>query len=397
MKKVMLFSAIAASMMAASCSNDSVLEHNTGEITFGVSATNGSRAQDVYCTNNLPGDFNVYAGFDNKIYINGDKIEKNGSSWINTAGVRYWPEGGDVTFYGIRNNGTAWSWDGKATTAPVVADYEVSTDVAEQLDLVYARKTQARQETTEATPQQVALNFRHALSQVVYRAKNINPNLYVEISGVEIVNIDSKGTYTLPTTDTDKTYVNHTEAEDVADETQTSRGTWASSLPATYGVTFDAVAVEGNNTLVALTSANATGKEYSENALLLIPNKKDAWDSKNEAAKTTTGTYFKLTASIWNVAGDKVNKATDICLWDQTKEGCESIYMPVPVDWKEGKKYIYTFVFGKGNGGHEPDPENPDPKPVLVPIDFTVTVDDFIPAGNTDIDMEVNDEEENAE
>ena len=65
--------------------------------------------------------------------------------------------------------------------------------------------------------------------------------------------------------------------------------------------------------------------------------------------------------------------------------------------WKQGRRYVYTFVFGQGagyigpNGENAPaDPDAPeaggntntaDPNepgdPVLVPVTFTVTVDMF--------------------
>ena len=73
----------------------------------------------------------------------------------------------------------------------------------------------------------VSLNFRHALSQIVFQAKNTNPNLYVEISGVKLVNVDDKGNYTLPEKDTDAIQVvTGGEIDPVTDQ---SRGSWTHS------------------------------------------------------------------------------------------------------------------------------------------------------------------------
>ena len=62
--------------------------------------------------------------------------------------------------------------------------------------------------------------------------------------------------------------------------------------------------------------------------------------------------------------------------------------------WMQGKKYIYTLIFGEG-GGYKPDPDDPDepdkPTPVLVPITFTVTVDEFQDGG--EYNLNVNDPE----
>lgn len=377
MKKIAFFAAAATVLMTTSCSQDTILEQNSDEIAYGVSANNSSRATDVYCTNNLPGQFNVYAGVNNNIYINGDLIANEDGKWVNKSGVRYWPND-EVTFYGIYNNQNSWNWNGNSESNPTVENFVVPADVTKQEDLIYARKSQSRNDG------QVALNFRHALSQIVYRAKNTNANLYVEISGVEIVNVKTTGTYKLPKVDTDVTYVNHEGSTDVVDNTTASRGTWATAADfGSYAVNFEPIAVKGDDNVVSLTSANDAGKEFSSNALLLIPVENEKWDT-SVAAKNSTGSYFKLKAKIYNVAGETKNDS-DICLWN------DDIYIPVDITWEEGKKYIYTFVFGKGNGGFEPDPENPEPDPVLVPIDFTVTVDDFIVENGNNIDMDTTD------
>ena len=57
-------------------------------------------------------------------------------------------------------------------------------------------------------------------------------------------------------------------------------------------------------------------------------------------------------------------------------------YIPFAANWAPGKKYIYNLVFGKSNGGYDEDG-----KDVLVPVSFTVTVDDFTTVVENDVNM----------
>jgi hypothetical protein len=44
---------------------------------------------------------------------------------------------------------------------------------------------------------------------------------------------------------------------------------------------------------------------------------------------------------------------------------------------------FYSLVFGQGNGGYDPETN----EPVLTPVDWAVTVKDFVPDTNDDYDM----------
>ena len=377
MKKIYLAAPLLLALAAASCTKSEVLETNSGEIRFNVVANKATKAADVYCNNNMPGAFTVYATTDGKTYIDGDNIEHNSNgSWENKSGIRYWPET-DVDFYAHVNAGTAFIWS--ETSAPTIEDFTPNTTVENQVDLLYAVKTK---QSKKETP--VELNFRHALSQIVFNAKNTNANLYVEIAGVKVAYVGGSNTFTYPTTDTDSKFVSHDGSDILPD---TGAGSWAPLTEGTalYEVDFTAVPVEGNNTLVDLTTANAAGKEFNSQAMLLLPQTTTAWvpsTDSNVPTNNNTGSYFLVDCAIWNVAGNSIDKDTDVQLWGENGNTKE-LAIPVSFSWEQGKKYIYTFVFGQGNGGYDPEPDpdepdpKPDPKPVLVPIDFTVSVDDF--------------------
>lgn len=389
MKKMKRFFFGAFGLLAlASCSNDELTSVNRDgdEIAFSVVTNSATRAADVYCNNNKPSGFEVWATYDGATYINGDQItyNENNSKWENTSGTRYWPDG-EVSFFAHVNAGDAFNWNGGQ---PKIENFTVETDVATQQDLLYAVKT-----ASKGTDGKAELNFRHALSQIVFQAKNTNPNLYVEISGVSVCKVKNQGTFAYPTDDTSDKVGEHNGSGSIDYDNQ-NWGTWSTSGTQKYDVTFNPVALNGNKTAtaVSLTSANQTGKEFNGQAMLLLPQASTKWDVGTNATtgkpENQTGTYFLVKCRIYNVAGNVVDTEKDVCLWGEN--GAENVAIPVALNWEQGKKYIYTFVFGDGNGGYDPDPDDPDPDPtpVLVPITFEVTVDDFVPVTEEEVKMD---------
>ena len=382
-------------MAMASCSQDETIgiNHDGDEITFNVVTNSATRAADVYCNQNLPGGFYVSAISDGKTYIDKDHVTGSNGNWTNTSGTRYWPETA-VDFYAHVNGGDAYKWsvnEGKATAK--FENFAVNGTVAEQVDLLYAVKT-----NQSKTNGKVNLNFRHALSQIVFQAKNTNANLYVEIAGVSVANVGGTNTFTFPSANTENNIVDHDENADGVYEDgefgsgisyDASWGTWAALTQGTeqYNVDFDKTSVPGTNTLVSLTTKNEDGKEYNSNAMLLLPQKTTAWDPETNplpGAAGNTGSYLLVDCAIFNVAGTDYAEGDDVCLWGEPQGSgwtTKELAIPVAFDWEQGKKYVYTLVFGEGNGGYDPDPEpDPDPEdpdPVLVPITFEITVDDF--------------------
>ena len=214
---------------------------------------------------------------------------------------------------------------------------------------------------------------------------------------MSVANVGGTNTFTFPSANTETNIVDHDENADGVYEDgefgsgisyDASWGTWnaLTSGSITYSVDFTKTPVPGNNTLVALTTANETGKEYNSNAMLLLPQNTTAWkpnDNPLPGATGNTGSYLLVDCAIFNVAGTDYAEGDDVCLWGKPQGSgwtTKELAIPVAFDWQQGKKYVYTLVFGEGNGGYNPDPEDPDPEdpdPVLVPITFEITVDDF--------------------
>ena len=386
MKKYFL--GAAALLALTACSNDETVDLNQdgNVISFAVTANNPSRAaaNEVFNPNALPQSFTVYAAYDGKTYFQNETFTKQGAtSNYNSAKTHYWPAvDGEkkVTFVAFRNAGddlsTNFIWKPNAAST---LSYTVPATAAEQTDFIYAVTNSQR-----PIGGQVGLNFRHALAQVVFKAKVTNPNLYVEIKGVSVCKAYNKGTFTFPF---DKvTDPNHKDDQEGAfNFDATTQGSWSvqDDSQTNYALTFDKVGIANGHT-ENLTAHDAV-RVTDANTLLLLPQKTTPWTVGTHGSKPEdqAGSYFLVQCRIRNVAnGTSVDEDKDVYLWGSSSEYKE-VAVPATFDWKQGKKYIITFEFGNGNGGYDPD--NSDP--VLVPISFTVTVDDFAKGDDQTVEM----------
>ena len=410
--KKFLFGTAGLLLIAASCSKNEVVEVNQdgNEIQFSVVANKATKAAEIYDNSNFKA-FKVYAetaDSDPAIYINGDNIEKNTSNvWENKSGLRFWPEA-SLNFYALQNAPANFKFT--AGTAPTF-EFTVENSVAAQKDLVYAVSMNQSRETTvtgsadedpvvvEGAP--VELNFRHALSQIVFQAKNTNPNLYVEVHGVKVVNVTGKEIYTLPKITTSNIIVEEGENAGGATDpvNDDSRRSWAGT--GTKNVTYEISSVTENKPVELVGATAATPSKLggtTAHSMMLIPQTTTAWVPTDQPTPAKqTGSYLMVNCVIWNVAGESFNENTDLVIWGAKGEGEDApkytaepawVAIPATFEWKEGFKYIYTFIFDKG-AGYDPNPGvDPDPQPAIIPISFEVTVDDFNVV-NSDIDMDV--------
>ncbi len=403
MKKC-FFGAIAV-LALASCSNEKVVELSQDqEIKLTVEAGKAtSRAADGYCPANLPPSFQVWAKQETKNYFEGETFKKNdaGTAWeINSTDKRYWPESGNLQMFAALNyegaNSSTVTWDATNTTTPAqVKDFVVPNAVNAQKDFIYA----VNAATSKADNK---LNFRHGLAEVVFRAQNLNPNIYVEVTGVKVMNVQNKGTFTFPIASTSDNVKDESNPQNGAsfegktqgswDVTTTSLDSYTVTLPSAVEVSQAAT----NTTPVSLTyDFKSQTERYNANSLYLMEQKETkVWNGTDALKKagegegaqkvydTECGAYLILTCSIWNVAAGNgsVKADTDVALWTN-----KDIAVKLPsLAWKHGYKYVYTFKFTEnGNGGTDPDTD----EPVFTPIELTVDVDDFVNETETPVDM----------
>ena len=403
MKKVLL--GTLAVLTLAACSKDEVVQQNPNDAISFTATTNKaiSRAADGYCNNALPGDFQVWANVPVdastfKMYFSGDKFNNDGSgNYTNDGESRYWPYSA-INFFACKNANPDWN----ATTGSdayktlVVTDFTVKDNVDEQVDFIYAVQNVA----TKPTTGQTTINFRHALSQIEFQARNENTKLYVEISGVSVCKVKNRGTFTFPETSTEDKVGQHNSGSYGDDVSLKVHGEWSDpTTPAdikTYSITTrkdddsdgEVKKIAGNDTPtnVSLTEKDPGTKEYNTNTMYLLPQALTAWTpSPGTKPENQSGAYFLVKCKIFNVANPAAGyQSSDVRIWPATDIYAD-VAIPFSATWEAGKRYVYTFVFtDKGNGGYNPD----DSKDILVPIKLDVTVDDFVD-GDADQDIKL--------
>lgn len=352
MKKQFMFMAMTA-MLIASCSSDDVVSTNTGRaIDFRTSV--GTRGTET-TTANIDKFWVTAIDEAGANYFSKQEFTKDGG-FFTSSPLYYWPAD-TLNFFAYSPSET----DLGATVTinkdtKTLADFSPAAKIADQKDFVTATASgkRAANETKG-----VDLKFEHRLSQIEIKAKNTNTGYIYKVVGVRIGKPVSKGTFAF---DTNKWTLTTTEKTNYAVEYATAPRT----------LTADAATMMG--------TAN-------DNAMLL-PQQLVAWTPETDKANTKNGAYIALKIQITTKGGARVYPAT----------GKEYDWAAVAINtnWEARKKYVYTLDFSKGAG--KVDPEKPQPvdptdpfKPgediLGGPIKFKVTVTDWVPAVQPDIEM----------
>ena len=339
---------------------------------------------------------NGYVGTES-VYGTATEVKWNGSSWEYTN-EPYWPSA-SVDFYAYANWGTAPTIASTGITAAGVtigAD-DIADKAKGQKDLLVAATLGATKTT------RTLLTFKHALTQIVFSAKNLDDDLDIRIGGVRIANIVSKG--------------------DMKFEKDNSKAEikWTASTTPADVTTYYVQNLQGNTDFTAVTNATdkpsvtlkgktaddklvrlETGNTTADNALLLIPQTFDAWDPNLAGVDTNEkNAYIELLAiinkkgkrshnnnvdqSAFYYCGTAVNDENDATAANGAKDQYAIIRIPVSSltsdlgEWTPGKRINYIITFGdrnSGSGGGGYDPDNG--KEVLVPIRFKAVVEDWV-------------------
>ena len=408
----------------SSCSNDELVSESTSHgdaIAFSVTTTNATRAADYWCNSQLPKYFEVSTAYNNAFYFNNEVYKAEGENYVQADGnYRYWPDvtttplyvyaykvkadaknGSDEDVLGSAFAEFAWT---AANAAPTIT-MTPAVEAKDQHDLLYAYD---KVETKPAYGATHTINFRHALSQIVFYAKCSNSKIQVDIEEVALYNAAKSGVFTLPTEDntTSPNFVEHNQAGTVTPQPSTGLGTWALTYNTANKAnrSYTASCLTSDSQLTALTPGKETWTNLTDNtnetngthtaikqSLLVLPQTKytgeGAKDNNLKAyvPKKTDGTYQPLSTAggaciaikckIRNIstAGATIAGDNDVYLWG-SKTAAAGLVVPVDFTWEQGKKYIYRINFSKlGHGGYNPE----DGHEVLVPIKLDVTVDDF--------------------
>ena len=378
MKKstVMLWAIFGALLMG--CSDEEIANVETSSrnaIGFNVlSNAAETRAIPTTPSNLTSTDFDVFAftadgtvfmGTDHMVFgHDGVNIVYKDNKWDykNAGDLRYWPTEA-LDFYAF-NPGTVsddmvgfYSWEVTKDVQKIryscIDEYGAGTHA--NYDVMYAI---AKDRTKDMNDGVVKFNFKHILSQVVFKAKTEYDNMQVDINMIKIYNVKIGGVFTLPA------------AADVTGNWSDLDGlpSEASGLGIFTVVKDKSITVDGNATVTDITT---------DTPMLNRPQTLTAWNVSETATKTTTQAneakqcYLSISCKIRQSGAYLLGSASEY----------KTIYVPFGDTWVAGKRHIYTLIFG---GGY-----NDQGEAVLNPIQFDAETTDWGNADKADKDVNV--------
>ncbi|MBT1284492.1 fimbrillin family protein [Parabacteroides distasonis] len=369
MKKstVMLWAIFGALLMG--CSDEEIANVETSSrnaIGFNVlSNAAETRATPTTPSNLTSTDFDVFAftadgtafmgKVDTDFEHDGVKIVYKDGKWDydDANDLRYWPSEA-LDFYAF-NPGTVsedmmvfYSWEATKDVQKIsytcMDEYGSGTTHA-NYDVMYAM---AKGQTKDMNNGIVKFNFKHILSQVVFKAKTQYDNMQVDIDMIKIHNFKFAGAFTLPAT---------------AEET----GSWSSS-----DLAFPHAFTVVKNANITVNSNTAATDISTKTPMLNIPQTLTAWTvsapnkSKLEADNAKQ-CYLEISCKIRQSGAYLLGSASEY----------KTIYVPFGDTWVAGKRHIYTLIFG---GGYDDQGEA-----VLNPIRFDAETTGWVDADNPQI------------
>lgn len=375
--KILAVAAVAT--VFASCSNEEELANvgksESNAIRFaGISGLSDTRTTPIGTHNLTSTNFDVMAfmSSDNALFMGGKhvsgvsdhgvKIVYKTSAWDydDPDKVAYWPTSGDVDFYAVspaitndlvqRSFAYDMTSDAKTITYATVDEYN---STGTNHDVMYAVTKGRNKGNNGKTP--VQMNFKHILSQVVFKAKTTSSILEVDVESVKIHNFVHGGTFTLP-----------------AGEPAMSNWSLSPVAEGAYTVKLNAANVKTNNAAVNLSDMNSP--------LMMIPQKLTKWSTYSAGtavpkieADGKKECYLEISMKLKQNDSYLIGSAT----------GYKTVYVPFDnaTGWEPGKRYIYTLIFGGGYDDHG--------EPILSPITFNAATADWVDA-SAGADVNVN-------
>lgn len=354
----------------ASCSNEEELANvgksESNAIRFaGISGLSDTRTTPIGTHNLTSTNFDVMAfmSSDNALFMGGKhvsgvsdhgvKIVYKTSAWDydDKDKMAYWPTVGDVDFYAVSPaitddlvlQGFVYDMTSAAKTISYSTVDEYNSKGTNH-DVMYAVTNGRNKKNNGTMP--VRMNFKHILSQVVFKAKTTSSILEVDVENVKIHNFVHSGTFTLP-----------------AGEPAMSDWKLSPAAKGAYTVKLNAANVKTKNAVVNLSDMNSP--------LMLIPQKLTKWSTYSEGTAVSILEADKAKECYLEISMKL--KQNDSYLIGSAAE-YKTVYVPFDnaTGWEPGKRYIYTLIFG---GGYDDQGE-----PILSPITFDAATADWADA-----------------
>lgn len=381
MRKNLLMTAAAIAALLTGCSTDEEIANietsAKNAIGFNTVSNGAETKATIYGPASKDFDFDVFAfddsghyfmgkegehGYhqneDNSFTHDGVQITYKTDKWDykNPAELAYWPTS-SLNFYAVSPTNfdmgsyfMNYSWSIKSNQQTII--YTTVDEFAKgtkNLDVMYAvAKNKAKGDNGGV----VKLNFKHTLSQVLFRAKVQYEAMNVTIKEMKIYNFAHGGTFTIPAG-------------------EPSQSDWSGVIPTRGGAY--TVKKEGTDITVSTTDENNPEWISSEtDPMLFIPQQLTAWSTTPTSAVTTHNANNNLQSYL--EISMKLTQNGQYLIGSESEY--KNIYVPFTnvgtnnvTGWEPGKRYIYTLNFG---GGYDEQG-----KPILTPITFEPTVEDW--------------------
>lgn len=248
-------------------------------------------------------------------YIEDSILSYKDGAWISSK-MAFWPKSGSMAFYSLYPKDLQVSFFSERNVP-----YFKFT-VNRQEDILYATTVK---DCEEANSKQegagdVEINFRHAMSQVLFKLKNTNPDWKIDVLNVKISSVKSSGTFHFP------------------DEND-GIGYWTDIVQDHFDIPaeFAEVKLDGVDTA----DITSSGK----GAVFMLPQTNAGWDPEHDPQNRNGGSYILINCRINKVKGNGTEQ-----VWPSEPGACREVAVPLAIDWKIGMRYTYTLSFGRGAG-----------------------------------------------
>lgn len=375
MKKVIFGTALASMALLSACSSDNELANvetaANNAIGFHVVGNKAeTRATPITSTNLNKTDFKVYAFTkDGKAFMgendtehawNGINIKYKGGKWdyANESDLRYWPNS-SLDFYAVNpgtfekgsySEGMEGNYTWKIASSSQTIYYKATDEYGHTSELEKSKNIDVMygiakdQKYTAENGGKVTFQFKHILSQVVFKAKTALANMEVKIKEIKIHNFRFGGYFTLPTA-------------------EATEGSWKLDDPVIPTMKWGTFTVVKDKDI----NVTSTGAEISVDApMLFVPQTLVAWKTSSTTAKpkadadTSGEAYLEITC--------KIKQEGEYVFGSESEY--KTLYVPFGPTWEIGKRHIYTLIFGGGYDEHG--------QTILKPINFEAETTNWV-------------------
>lgn len=346
-----------SALALASCSEDEpvsvrqnlkeAISFRSGMATRATETTNANLSKifvTAFAQDTTSSGAKATGGYD--LYFNNAEFDKGSDSFFQGAdGKEYdWlSENGEIKFFSYSPSQDELGADiieKDDQPGLSLVSFSPAEDIGKQVDFITATASGTRKANGSSG---VELTFDHRLSQIEIQGKSENTTYTYKVLGAKIGRAEYLGDFDFNTN-------------------KWTLDSWHDKL--VYTTSCDTTTLTATPQSLMGPSGNA----------MLLPQTLTIWNHTGDPDNAARGSYLGVLIEI-----TRKDNGFRVFPYPDNKGNKEYDWVSVPLSgtWEQGKKYIYTLDFTNGAGYIDPD--GPDPgKPVLGPIQFNVTVNDWI-------------------